>query len=49
MSVGAIILLVAVCGVFLFEVFSLIATIIKKRKAKVKPCAEDNNEKEVDV
>lgn len=46
MSAGAIILLVCVSIVFLFELVSLILTIIKKRKKKAE-AINDNSNKEV--
>jgi len=54
MKIGAIVLLIAVIGFFIFETVSLVMTIIKKKKEK--KCAtdkqsvskiENNNEKEV--
>lgn len=46
MSVGAIILLICVSVVFLFELVSLILTIVKKRKKKSE-AINDNSNKEV--
>ena len=54
MKVGAIVLLIAVIGFFIFESVSLVMTIVKRKKEK--KCAtdkqsesevENNNEKEV--
>lgn len=54
MKVGAIVLLIAVIGFFIFETVSLVMTIIKKKKEKkgatdkqVESEVENNNEKEV--
>lgn len=47
MSVGAIILLVCVSVVFLFEFVSLILTIIKKRKKRTEAINDNSNNKEV--
>lgn len=56
MSAGAIILLIAVMGVCVFEVVSLIATIVKKRKeakkklqARSDDCACDNKDGNVEI
>lgn len=48
MSVGAIVLMVAVFAVVIFEVVSLITTIIKRKKERQKSqeLAVDNSEKE---
>ena len=54
MKVGAIVLLIAVIGFFIFETVSLVMTIIKKKKEKkgatgteTESEVENNNEKEV--
>lgn len=46
MSLGAIILLICVSVVFLFELVSLILTIVKKRKKKTE-AINDKSNKEV--
>lgn len=47
MSVGGIIFLVCVLVVFLFELVSLILTIIKKRKKKAEAINDNDTNKEV--
>ena len=54
MKVGAIVLLIAVIGFFIFETVSLVRTIVKKKKEKkgatdkqAESEVENNNEKEV--
>lgn len=54
MKVGAIVLLIAVIGFFIFETVSLVTTIVKKEKEKKRATdkqaeskVENNNEKEV--
>lgn len=55
MSVGAIVLMVAVSFICLFEVISLITTIVKRKREKKKrnaealKDAEDNSDKEVNA
>lgn len=53
MKIGAIVLLIAVFGFFIFETVSLVMTIVKKKKEKsatdkkTESEVENNNEKEV--
>lgn len=47
MSFGAIILLVCVSIVFLFELVSLVLTILKKRKKKAETINDNDTNKEV--
>lgn len=47
MSTGAVILLVAVLAVFVFEAISLVVTIVKKRKTRKQLIAENKSEEEV--
>ena len=54
MKVGAIVLLIAVIGFFIFETVSLVMTIVKRKKERksatnkqIESEIENNNEKEV--
>lgn len=60
MNAGGIILLIAVCAVFVFELTSLIVTLVKKRKkqksipkntdeSNTDESADDNSNKEVNA